>query len=123
MVAPKNLNSIDSYIAENRDRYEDMLGDLVEVPTVSMDPARKEDIGRGAELAAQYLKDFGGQAEIHSTSGNPVVVGRFKAPGAKRTLTIYNHIDVQPAQEPEWTRAPFVFVKDDGKYLGTRSNR
>jgi acetylornithine deacetylase/succinyl-diaminopimelate desuccinylase-like protein len=118
MTAPNKLNSIDKYIVENRDRYEEMLAELVEVPTVSMDPARKEDIKRGAEMAAQFLSDFGAHAEIHPTTGNPVVVGRFTVPGAKRTLTVYNHIDVQPAQEPEWTRAPFVFVKEDGKYLG-----
>jgi acetylornithine deacetylase/succinyl-diaminopimelate desuccinylase-like protein len=118
MVSSKYLSSIDNYISENRGQFEEMLGDLVEIPTVSMDPERKEDIKRGADLAAQYLRGFGAEAEIHPTSGNPVVVGKFKTPGAQRTLTIYNHIDVQPAQEPEWTRAPFVFVNDDGKYLG-----
>jgi acetylornithine deacetylase/succinyl-diaminopimelate desuccinylase-like protein len=121
MPSSKYLQSIDQYVTSNREQYEEMLGDLVEVPSVSMDPERKEDIHRGAELVSQYLTGFGAEAQIYATSGNPVVVGRFKVPGAKRTLSIYNHIDVQPAQEPEWTRAPFVFVKDDGKYLGRGS--
>lgn len=112
------LKSIDSYITSNRNQFEDMLGQLVEVPTVSMDPERKGDIQRGAALVADYLRGFGAEAEIHPTSGNPVVVGRMRAPGAKRTVTIYNHIDVQPAQEPEWTREPFVFVRKDGQYFG-----
>src|SRR5262249_53193458 len=112
------LDGTDRYVQDNRSRFEDMLGQLVEVPTISMDPARKNDIRRGAQLVADYLKGFGATAEIHETSGNPVVVGKFRNPGAKRTLSIYNHIDVQPAQEPEWTRAPFVFVRENGKYLG-----
>ena len=34
------------------------------------------------------------------------------------TVTIYNHMDVQPAQEPEWKQAPFAFQKDNGIYRG-----
>jgi acetylornithine deacetylase/succinyl-diaminopimelate desuccinylase-like protein len=34
------------------------------------------------------------------------------------TVTIYNHLDVQPAQEPEWKQAPFAFKKTNGMYRG-----
>jgi acetylornithine deacetylase/succinyl-diaminopimelate desuccinylase-like protein len=114
----KYLKGLDSYIGSNRTQFENMLAQLVEIPTVSMDPSRKEDIRRGANLAADYLRGFGATVKTYETSGNPVIVGRFQVPGAKRTLTVYNHIDVQPAQEPEWVRDPFVFVRDSGKYLG-----
>src|SRR5688572_14711410 len=118
MVDKKYLQNLNKYVEDSRPQFEDMLGQLVEIPTVSMDPGRKDDIRRGANLAAEYLRSFGAEATLHETSGNPVVVGRFKVPGAKRTLTVYNHIDVQPAQEPEWIREPFVFQKEDGRYLG-----
>src|SRR5688572_12437089 len=118
MADRNHLKNIDSYIASNRSQFEDMLGELVEIPTVSMDPGRKEDIRRGANLVTEYIRSFGAQATIHETSGNPVVVGRFNVPGATKTLTIYNHMDVQPAQEPEWVREPFVFVKENDRYLG-----
>jgi acetylornithine deacetylase/succinyl-diaminopimelate desuccinylase-like protein len=121
MDLSKYLSSVDDYIKDSRSRFENMLGDIVEIPTVSMDPARKTDIRRGAELAAQYLKNFGAQTEICETTGNPVVVGWFSVPGAKRTVTIYNHIDVQPAQEPQWVREPFAFDKEDGRYFGRGS--
>jgi acetylornithine deacetylase/succinyl-diaminopimelate desuccinylase-like protein len=112
------MNLIEKYIGDQRPRFEEMLGQIVEIPTISMEPERKGDIRRGATLAAEFLRNFGAEAEICETSGNPVVVGRFRVPGAERTLTIYNHLDVQPAQEPEWTREPFIFVKTDGRYLG-----
>jgi len=112
------FSNLDSYIRSNRSKFEGLLGQLVEVPTISMDPTRKDDIRKGANLAADYLREFGARVKICETSGNPVLVGRFDAPGAKRTLTVYNHIDVQPAQEPEWTREPFAFVNDNGRYLG-----
>ena len=34
------------------------------------------------------------------------------------TVTIYNHMDVQPAQEPEWKQAPFAFKNENGLYHG-----
>ncbi|MCI0601392.1 M20/M25/M40 family metallo-hydrolase [bacterium] len=114
----KYLKNLDKYIEGSRVHFVDMLGQLVEIPTVSMDPGRKGDMRRGANLAAEYLRAFGAEATVHETSGNPVVVGRFQVPGARQTLTVYNHMDVQPAQEPEWVREPFVFVKQDGRYLG-----
>lgn len=33
-------------------------------------------------------------------------------------MTVYNHMDVQPAQEPEWKRAPFAFQNESGIYRG-----
>jgi acetylornithine deacetylase/succinyl-diaminopimelate desuccinylase-like protein len=118
MDLSKYLNSVDNYSDKSRPEFEDMLRDIVQVPTVSMDPERKPDIRRGADLAARFLKDFGAETEVCETSGFPVVAGRFTVPGAKRTLTIYNHMDVQPAQEPQWVRDPFLFGKENGKYFG-----
>ena len=59
MDLSKYLNSVDNYSDKSRPEFEDMLRDIVQVPTVSMDPERKPDIRRGADLAARFLKDFG----------------------------------------------------------------
>ena len=55
---------LDAYINDSRTEFEDRLGEFVEVPTISMDPERKDDIRRGAELAKQYLEDIGATAEV-----------------------------------------------------------
>src|SRR6185503_19308130 len=34
------------------------------------------------------------------------------------TVTIYNHLDVQPANEPEWKTDPFKFAVENGRYRG-----
>ena len=109
---------IDSYLGSIRDRFEDRLGHMVEIPTVSMDPAHRTDIDRGARAAAELLQECGARAEVVSTSGNPVVVGEFTSGAGAPTLTIYNHMDVQPAQEPQWKQEPFVFRKENGSYFG-----
>jgi acetylornithine deacetylase/succinyl-diaminopimelate desuccinylase-like protein len=33
-------------------------------------------------------------------------------------VTVYNHLDVQPAQEPEWRHSPFAFHNEGGMYRG-----
>ncbi len=98
-----------------------MLQELVEIPTVSADPNRSSDIAHAAEVAAGYLTNAGAHAFIQKTRGNPVVIGRFQSSGAKRTITIYNHLDVQPAEEPEWKQDPFVFRKEGDQYFGRGS--
>jgi acetylornithine deacetylase/succinyl-diaminopimelate desuccinylase-like protein len=112
------MNSISSYIESSRESFEAMLKELVEIPTVSADPACAENINRAAEVAAGYLRNAGGEAQIIKHQGNPVVIGKFTARGAKRTISIYNHLDVQPAEEPEWTQEPFVFRKEGDRYFG-----
>ncbi|HEU4403122.1 MAG TPA: M20/M25/M40 family metallo-hydrolase [Candidatus Polarisedimenticolia bacterium] len=109
---------IESYLKGARERFEDRLAHLVEIPTISMDPARRPDIERGAQAAADLLRECGAVAEVVPTSGNPVVVGEFRAGTLHPTLTIYNHMDVQPAQEPEWKQEPFHFRKEEGRYFG-----
>lgn len=113
---------IAAYTQSIRGRFEERLAHMVEIPTVSMDPAHKPDIERGAQAAAALLRECGAtSAEVVPTSGNPVVVGEFRAGDSCPTLTIYNHMDVQPAQEPEWKQEPFKFRKDGDRYFGRGS--
>jgi acetylornithine deacetylase/succinyl-diaminopimelate desuccinylase-like protein len=109
---------VERYIKAVRPRFEELLGELVEVPSVSMDPARKADMRRAAKLAVQILRDLGAEARIVDTAGHPVVSGGWTTGARHPTVTIYNHLDVQPAQEPEWRRAPFAFRRDQGLYHG-----
>src|SRR6185503_11076743 len=79
-------DGLDSYIQASRGEFESKLAQIVEIPTISMDPERKDDIRRGAELARQYLESIGAQTEIVETPGNPVVFGRIQAGANDPTL-------------------------------------
>jgi hypothetical protein len=57
---------LDTYIKDIRPRYEDMLGQAVEIPSISMDPRHAPDVRRMAELAAQYLRAAGAETHISS---------------------------------------------------------
>ncbi len=107
--------------ARERDRYEEMLKDFVEVPSVSADPERTGDVEHVAEIAAATLRAFGGQADLHRVrGGNPVVLGSFETGKGRPTVLVYNHLDVQPASretEP-WRTDPFVFTREGDTYFG-----
>jgi len=109
-----------AFANKERDRFETALRQFVDIPTVSADADRLPDIRRCAELAASTIRDFGGEADILETGGNPIIHGRFNSGSNLPTVTVYNHLDVQPASretEP-WTTDPFTFVKNGDRYLG-----
>jgi acetylornithine deacetylase/succinyl-diaminopimelate desuccinylase-like protein len=112
---------LERFAAKERGRYEETLKDFVEVPSISADPQRKRDVEQVAELGAATIRAFGGRAELHRVpGGNPIVLGSLGSEKGGPTVTVYNHLDVQPASketEP-WTSEPFTFTKEGDKYLG-----
>jgi acetylornithine deacetylase/succinyl-diaminopimelate desuccinylase-like protein len=112
--------SLIAFAKRERDAYEKTLKELVEIPSVSSEPARAGDIRRCAEYAAGLIRLFGGEAKILETRGNPIVHGRFFVANDVPTVTVYNHLDVQPASrdtEP-WDSDPFIFTRQGDRYLG-----
>lgn len=108
----------EAYAAQVREAYEADLKEIVEIATVSPDPAFAPEIHKGADWAMAFLAKHKIEAKRYETALYPVVVGWIRHPEATRTLTIYNHMDVQPATEPEWESEPFVFKKEGDTYRG-----
>ena len=106
------------YAASERGRFENALKDIVEIPSVSVDPAHKEDVARAAAYAANLIRELGGQARLIETGGHPMVHGRFDRNPSFPTVTIYNHIDVQPAERGDgWHTEPFAFTRQGDRYF------
>lgn len=109
---------LERYVKSSRSRFEALLGRWVEIPSVSMDPRHKSDVLQAADAAVATLRGMGAQARRVETPGFPVVFGRFQVDARCPTVTVYNHLDVQPAQEPEWVREPFKFSVQGDRFLG-----
>jgi acetylornithine deacetylase/succinyl-diaminopimelate desuccinylase-like protein len=112
---------LERFAAKERDRFEGLLKDFVEVPSISAEPGRRADVERCAELAAATIRAFGGQAELHRVpGGSPIVLGSFESGKGRPTVTVYNHLDVQPASretEP-WRTDPFRLTRLGDMYFG-----
>ena len=74
---PLERQPLEKFAKTERAAFEDLLRAFVEVPSVSADPDRKKDLERVAELGAETIRRFGGQADLHRVSGGaPVEIGR-----------------------------------------------
>ena len=111
-------DSLSRYADSSRDGFEKALKEIVEIPSVSVEPQHKGDMGRAAACAKSLLESMGAKATIYETGGHPLVHGRFEVNSAYPTATIYNHLDVQPAEGPDWKTEPFRFIREGDRYLG-----
>ena len=110
--------SLQKYAASSRAEYEKILREIVEIPTVSSETSRTGEVRRGAEFAVGLLESFGAKAKLYETKGHPIVHGRFDRGESFPTVTVYNHLDVQPAETPDWRTPSFQFVKQGERYFG-----
>lgn len=105
-------------ISDLRGEFADKLAALVGIPSVSMEPERRDDVRRCAELARAYLHESGAEAALVETAGLPIVLGRLIQDPAFPTVTIYNHLDVQPADSEGWRTSPFKLERIGDRFHG-----
>jgi len=110
--------SVAAFADSAREKFEKALREIVEIPTVSVEPEHKDDMTRGARYAAGLLESMGAKARVYETGGHPLVHGRFDRSPSYPTATIYNHLDVQPAEGPDWKTEPFRFTRREDTYFG-----
>jgi acetylornithine deacetylase/succinyl-diaminopimelate desuccinylase-like protein len=79
---------------------------LLRFPSVSTDPARKADTRACGTWLLNKLNAIGLKAEMHETAGHPIVLARNAHQPERKTVMIYGHYDVQPAEPLEEWRTP-----------------
>jgi acetylornithine deacetylase/succinyl-diaminopimelate desuccinylase-like protein len=93
------------------------LEELVAIPSVSSDPARRDDVRRAAKWLAKRLKSLNGR--VVKTAGHPLVLGEWLGADGAPTVLVYAHYDVQPAGEAgAWRTPPFEPVVRDERMYG-----
>jgi len=123
MATPVNQGfskkSLSDYAQSQRGSFEKSLKELVEIPSVSADPQRQTDVAAVVSHAADLIRRIGGEVRVLDTGGHPMLHGRFDQSGDYATVTVYNHLDVQPAEKADgWTTDPFRFTVKDDRYWG-----
>ena len=101
------MNSLQSYLDSNKDRFVQELFELLKIPSVSADSAYSKDVFKAADFVANSLKKAGCDAiEICQTKGFPIVYGEKMIDPKLPTILVYGHYDVQPADPIELWDAP-----------------
>jgi len=108
MTDPRNTAL--SYAHQNSQAFLDYLKSLVQIPSVSTSSDHAKAMKDTAENLANRLRGLGfSNVALHPTVGHPVVFGEYivNQPGHK-TVLIYGHYDVQPAEPLDlWKTPPF----------------
>ena len=96
------------------------LEDLVRIPSVWADPARRDEVHRSARAVADLFTGVGfDDVRIVSEGGAPAVIARHPAPPGAPTVLLYAHHDVQPeGDHSQWHTEPFEPTERDGRLYG-----
>ena len=91
------------------------LFDFLRFPSISTDPACRDDVSACGEWLYEKFVSIGLFAEVHGTPGHPVIFARSQPRPDRPTVLIYGHYDVQPADPLDlWTSPPFEPRLADG---------
>ncbi|MEP6698697.1 MAG: dipeptidase [Verrucomicrobiota bacterium] len=84
-------------------------------PSVSTDKTYADKVAQCAQWVVKKLTDIGLETKLVPTAGHPIVWAKNKHQAGRRTVMIYGHYDVQPADPLElWDSPPFEPVLKDG---------
>jgi len=114
------------FVEEHATEFFGSLSEWLAIPSISADPARREDVARSADWLRTFLTATGfPTVEVWPTGepgspGQPAVFAEWPAgdPAAPVVL-VYGHHDVQPVEPlEEWDSPPFEPAQRDGKLFG-----
>jgi len=105
----KTDTNINAFIEKHKDRFLNELFELLRIPSVSADPAYKNDVIKTADVIKEKLIAAGAdKVEVCPTAGYPIVYGEKIIDPTFPTVLVYGHYDVQPADPIDlWTSGPF----------------
>ena len=110
------------YLEDNHDRFKNELIELLQIPSISIEPAHKADVDKAAEWLVNKFRLMGvNNVEMLPTEGHSVVYGEWLAVrggDSAYTVLIYGHYDVQFAEPLEdWKSQPFEpEIRNDNLY-------
>lgn len=108
---------IKTYISENEPRMLDELFSLIRIPSISAQPEHHDDMLACAERWCQLLLEAGAdEAMVMPSQGNPMVFAQKTVDPQAKTVLVYAHYDVMPAEPLDlWKSAPFEPEVRDGR--------
>ncbi|KZP12927.1 CNDP dipeptidase [Athelia psychrophila] len=122
------------FVDKNADKFIGRLADAVAIPSISGDASRRNDVYKMAAFLDEQLRSYGletklvelGDQEIEGQTLKlpPAILGSIGTDPKKKTVLIYGHYDVQPADISDgWDTDPFKLTIDDkGRLIGRGSS-
>jgi len=114
---PDTIDAVLRHVDANLDRSRATLFELLSIPSISAQPAHRDDCARAAAWSRDQFASLGFRADIRTTPGHPVVVAHHDGPPGYTGphILFYGHYDVQPVDPLDlWTSPPFEPQLVDG---------
>jgi acetylornithine deacetylase/succinyl-diaminopimelate desuccinylase-like protein len=97
------------------------LAEFLAIPSVSADPAHREDVKQAGEWVCDFIRRIGGTADLTPFGEKELALGEIRAssdPENAPTVLCYGHFDVQPPAPLDlWESDPFeLTIKDEWAY-------
>ncbi len=110
------MNSIHNYYLNHKKRFHNELFSLLEIPSISADPAFEHEVKNTASKLCESLEWAGAdRVAVMPTQGHPVVYAEKITDPTLPTVLVYGHYDVQPPDPVElWESPPFSPEIRDG---------
>ncbi|KAB5525567.1 hypothetical protein GE09DRAFT_1065104 [Coniochaeta sp. 2T2.1] len=132
MAGAPQLDGFFKQVDDLSDHFIERLRKAVAIPSISADESRRPDVFRMGQFLVDELKALGVEVETRALGKQPdhphldlppVVLGRYGNDKNKRTILVYGHYDVQPAEKSDgWATEPFdLTVDSEGRMFGRGS--
>lgn len=109
------MDDVLAYVEQNATRFEEVLCELLRIPSISADPDRAADVRRAADWLVVQLAAMGLSARRIETSGYPLVYAESPPVPGRPVVLVYGHYDVQPVGSlDEWHSPPFGPMRREG---------
>ena len=110
------MDYLQDYLARNEGQMLDQQSSLQRIPSISAQPEHRDDMAACAQRWAQLLTEAGAdEALVMPSEGNPIVFAQKQTDPSAKTVLVYAHYDVMPAEPLEqWKSAPFEPVVRNG---------
>ncbi|CAN0154130.1 unnamed protein product [Lampetra planeri] len=125
-----SIQDVFTHIENNQQLFVKRLAEWVSVRSVSSQPELRGEVLRMVQMTAQHIERLGGAVEMVDIGTEtladgsklalpPVILAEIGRDPAKKTVCVYGHLDVQPAQlEDGWDSDPFTLTHRNGKMYG-----
>ena len=133
----KMAPQLDAYFKSVDDlssNFVERLSQAVAIPSISAEDERRPDVVKMGHFLKKQLEDLGAHMEARELGQQPhkehltlppAIIGRYpaKKDESKRTVLVYGHYDVQPANLSDgWNTEPFKLTVDEqGRMYGRGS--
>ncbi len=116
---PPNLYLTIKTMKKLQKEYLGMLEEFIAFKTVSTDSSFQADINKAVAWLTNLFKKNGFKVrQIKGKNHNPIIIAKYEADPKLRTILVYGHYDVQPADKSDgWISDPFVLTKRKDRYI------